>query len=245
MSCGDPVFPKASKVPLPPWYHDLKEPSRVDNPPYIEKETRPQSASFLWNRLREKRITASQMHKITQRKKGPTEAMLKDLFQTKSFSSVATDYGSSREQMARERYVSMGSANNLHVHECGLVINNEFPYLAATPDGKVCDKGESGILEIKCPFVARQMTIIEACNKVKKFVLVHDNNVIKMNREHQYYVQIQGQLLVTGAPWCDLVVYTTKDLYIERIPADVPFMTSLLLQLSLFYKYHALPYLRK
>lgn len=35
----------------------------------------------------------------------------------------------------------------LHVHDCGLCINPEF--LGAIPDGIVCDKGTSGIIDIK------------------------------------------------------------------------------------------------
>ena len=36
-----------------------------------------------------------------------------------------------------------------------------FPFIAATPDGKICANGQSGLLEIKCPFSVRDKTITE------------------------------------------------------------------------------------
>lgn len=45
--------------------------------------------------------------------------------------------------------------------------------------------------------------------------------------------------IVTGAPWCDFVVYTVKDMLVERI------MICMLLKLSLFNKYYAVSYMQK
>ena len=33
----------------------------------------------------------------------------------------------------------------------------------------------------------------------------------KLKEDHPYYAQVQGQMAVTGARWCDLNVYTSKD----------------------------------
>ena len=51
-----------------------------------------------------------------------------------------------------------------HLHECGLVVTNEFPFLGASPDGKVRDAGQCGIFEIKCLYASRNSTISEACD---------------------------------------------------------------------------------
>ena len=40
-------------------------------------------------------------------------------------------------------------------------MNQAFPFIAATPDGKIYKNGQSGILEIKCPFSVRDTTIAE------------------------------------------------------------------------------------
>lgn len=51
--------------------------------------------------------------------------------------------------------------------------------------------------------------------------------------------------IVTGAPWCDFVVYTVKDMLVERILQDIPVMICMLLKLSLFNKYYAVSYMQK
>ena len=43
---------------------------------------------------------------------------------------------------------------------------------------------------------------------------------IRPNRNHQYYHQVQLQLYVSEAPWCDFCVWISKDLAIERIYSD-------------------------
>ena len=63
-----------------------------------------------------------------------------------------------------------------------------------------------------------------------------------------YSFQVQGQLMVTGAPWCDFVVYTGNEeqqLHVERIYPDQKFMDELFQKLCNFYDTHARPYLIK
>ena len=45
----------------------------------------------------------------------------------------------------------------------------------------------------------------------------------RLKTEHAYYAQVQGQMGVTGAQWCDFVVYTKRGLYVERVSLDVEF----------------------
>ena len=49
----------------------------------------------------------------------------------------------------------------------------------------------------------------------------------KLERNHKYYAQVQGLMGVTGAQWCDFVVYTSEGMSIERIPFDERFWISL------------------
>lgn len=247
MYCGNTMFPLASKVKLPPWYNDLlTQELIIPRPQELEKSTRNQSQNPEWFKYRAIRITASQMHRIVKRKKHPNEALLNSLFQSSSnFETAATEYGLSREKQAREIFAKKKSAMNSHFHDCGLVVNNEFPFLAASPDGKICENGECGLVKIKCPYLARDMLISEACVEINKFMLIEQNGKVSLDKNHDYYIQVQGQLLVTGAPWCDFVVYTTKDMFIERILPDIPFMTCMLLKLSLFYKYYAVSFMQK
>ena len=37
---------------------------------------------------------------------------------------------------------------------------------------------------------------------------------------HTYYAQVQRQMGITGAEWCDFVVFTKKGMSVERIAFD-------------------------
>ena len=96
--------------------------------------------------------------------------------------------------------------NKLTASNFGLIIG-------ATPDGKACEDGTTGIVEVKCPYSVRDMTIHEACS-VPGFFMTYQNDTYDLKTEHNYYYQVQGQLLVTGVEYCDFVVSTRKDLVV-------------------------------
>jgi hypothetical protein len=59
-------------------------------------------------------------------------------------------HGQAFEPLARECYQT--ETGNT-VTQCGLIVSNEYHFLAASPDGSVTDKdGGLGVLEIKCPY---------------------------------------------------------------------------------------------
>ena len=66
--------------------------------------------------------------------------------------------------------------------------------------------------------------------------------VLTMKRQvlHRDRVQVQRLMGVTGAKWCDFVVYTSKGMSIERIPFDPHFWNSLKVTLKLYYFKHFL-----
>ena len=86
----------------------------------------------------------------------------------------AIEYGKRHECNAKVKYLKTYPSR--HFHECGLIINSEFEFLGATPDGKLCDG--SGIVEIKCPYSARNMTISEACTCIPMHSLMGSHYVI-------------------------------------------------------------------
>jgi len=76
-----------------------------------------------------------------------------------------------------------------------------------------------GLIEVKCPFKHRKSTIEEACSDAS-FCLANTDNVVMLKRMHDYYYQVTGQLALTGAQFCDFVVWTEVDMHIERISFD-------------------------
>ena len=69
------------------------------------------------------------------------------------------------------------------------------------------------------------------------------DNFPTLKRNHKYYFQVQGQMGITGAKWCDFVTYTFKGMVIQRIYFDADFFASMLLKLEQFFFKHYAKYL--
>ena len=91
------------------------------------------------------RITSSNFGLVFNRKAQPTEKFLSNLFESKSVKAMSLEYGKRNEQKAKEKYLSKYPSR--HLHKTGLVVNNELSFLGASPDGLVCDGGQSGLIK--------------------------------------------------------------------------------------------------
>lgn len=80
------------------------------------------------------------------------------------------------------------------------------------------------------------MQISEAIANIPNFCLKEAGGSILLLKSHEYFYQIQGQLMVTGAEFCIFVVYTKKDLYVKKIEVDKAFINQMFCQLSTFYE---------
>ena len=146
----------------------------------VTKKTRQKANSNDWFNARKCRLTASNFGKILKRKSLPTDKFLNTLFNSKEISAPSLDYGKRHENIAKAKYLEVNK--NCHFHECGLVVNKNFAFLGATPDGELCDNGECGTTEVKCPFTARHMKIVQACDEVRDFCLENNNGVIQLKK---------------------------------------------------------------
>ena len=138
------------------------------------------------------------------------------------------------------------------MYEAGLVVNTSLPFLGASPGGKVFDLSEKepfGLLEIKAPFAWRNDNFLEACHDSKfmcSYDVIEGKAKLKVNHKSGYYAQVQGQLALSGLPWCDFVVFLTgsRNIHVERIYFDKLYWEQELLpKLHTFYFDHALPYI--
>ena len=130
-----------------------------------------------------------------------------------------------------------GSGHAVRLERCGLVINPQACWLGASPDRKVVDYlagSPFGILEIKCPKKRKDEDPLTACHD-PNFCCELNNGMPVLKKGHPYYTQVQGQLALTGAEWCDFIVYTHKGLIIQRIPFDLTFWNSLYKKLAEVY----------
>jgi hypothetical protein len=89
------------------------------------------------------------------------------LYSNSSISSKSLQYGQCNEKHAREIFEEEFS---MSVVSCGLFVHEEYSFLGASPDGLI---DEDSIIEIKCPFSARDLTVEEAVkSKIIKFCYI-------------------------------------------------------------------------
>ena len=92
-------------------------------------------------------------------------------------------------------------------------------------DGRVVDfecQNHFGLAEVKCLETKSQVTPLDACQD-SYFFCEAVNGHCKLKRNHAYFAQVQGQMGVSGASWCDFIVYTNKGISVESIPFDAAY----------------------
>ena len=120
---------------------------------------------------------------------------------TEMFSNAAMEWGTQTEPQARAAY---SAKTGELVEEVGFIPHHDIAGSGASPDGFV---GE-GLIEIKCPNTSTMLEYILSGKPPEKYV-----------------TQMQWQMAVTGAPWCDFVSYDPRlpehlQLLIVRVSRD-------------------------
>lgn len=90
---------------------------------------------------------------------------------------------------------------------CGLFVDKNVPFLAASPDGLV---DNNSIVEIKCPASIKDYTPEEAYEMNKLKFMTHNEGHFRLKTSHKYYYQVQGQLHITDRKFCYFCVWTPK-----------------------------------
>ena len=165
-----------------------------------------------WHQLRLGKVTASRVADILAKTKtGPSasrgnyliELALQRVTKTieESYSNSAMEWGVATEPQARVAYeVTTGN----FVDQIAFVDHPTIKNFGCSPDGVV---GE-GLIEIKCPNSATHWSYIKANEPPQKYI-----------------IQMQSQMSVTGAKWCDFVSFDPRmpeksQLLIVRINRD-------------------------
>ena len=148
----------------------------------IESCTREQSLKPRWFHERKCRLTSSNFGAFC--KGAITTAKVKTLLYKESskLSNSAIMWGKLHESTAFDQYRSIHSSKSgLILRKSGIFISNKDGFLAASPDGILFRGDEKcGLLEIKCPYSCRNLTVLEACNQVKAFCCEVVNNEIHL-----------------------------------------------------------------
>ena len=189
----------------------------------LEQATIGQSNNPVWMEQRKGRCTASYFKDIcTFMNKSRTDAqhLIAKIMQTQS--AVPSDipalkYGRRMEDVAAVEYQRIMTKQK-HKHLCmkqaGLFVMQEYCYVGASPDRLVyCQCCGHGIVEIKCPIRCADKA---PSSDVLEY-LVDDGGLTKLNPNHKYFFQIQGQMAICNCKWGDFFVYSHHGSYLERI----------------------------
>lgn len=74
--------------------------------------------------------------------------------------------------------------------------------------------------------------------KVPYLYLCEKSGFLKLNKSHNYFYQVQGQLMCTRRQTAYFCVYTIKDFKMIIIERDNTFITNMLGKLKNFYNLH-------
>ena len=108
------------------------------------------------------------------------------------------------EPVAIKSYLEFSKTNHdgFHISESGLHIKKGLSFLGASPDGLIqCECHGKGVLEVKCPYKYRNG--LNGCFADANFPLTSTG---EFKTNHQYYYQIQHQMLVTDRNYCHFYI---------------------------------------
>lgn len=185
----------------------------------IMEDTLFQNLSPIWMEERRKRLTASNFgyvcNKLPYTK---CDSLVKKMLYI-NINTHAMKYGRIHEKDA----IHDLKLKNINVQPCGLIIDEELPFLAATPDGLI---DNTGILEIKCPASCSQLTPEESILG-RKFTFWNidksKKEITGFNKKHIHHYQVQGQLHISKREYCLFVLWTPQGIKIEKIERDDSF----------------------
>ncbi|XP_072934877.1 uncharacterized protein [Epargyreus clarus] len=118
----------------------------------IEEATRKQNKSTLWFEMRYGRITASKAHEVSVCHTSDG-SLVAAIMGAKMPDTAAMRRGSNLELSVQKR---VSDKLNVKISRCGVYICQEYPMIAASPDGIMRD----AIIEIKCPTTEKKRKII-------------------------------------------------------------------------------------
>ncbi|KAF0693233.1 YqaJ domain-containing protein [Aphis craccivora] len=113
------------------------------------------------------------------------KCILYDLFHIFVPSNAATKYGIQNEPLAKNY---LESKLGTEILPCGLFIDKNLPYLAASPGGLV---NSDSIVEIKCPASIKDYTPEEAFHEKNLKCMTYNHGNLQLKTSHVYYTKFK------------------------------------------------------
>ena len=117
----------------------------------------------------------------------------------------------------------------------------KYPHIGATPDGYVtCKCCGFGVLEIKCPASFRAEPLAAMISR-RSFCLKNQDGDFILQRNHQYFYQVQAQMFICQANYCDFVVWGIAEMALINVKPDKSFMEDVMTRVSTFHRLCVMP----
>jgi len=192
----------------------------------IETETRGQAANQKWHMERCLRLHASKFGAVCKCRDG--HKMAENLVHHVRVMAAPISHGRLFESTAIKQFEEL---HGVRVQVgMGINVSLDKPYLACSPDGII---DAQTLVEVKCPYSAKNSAITP--ETVPYLYLDDQTGLLAVDKKHNYYYQIQGQLFVTNKTVCIFVVYSFQDMLVIKVNRDDEFIASMIEQLDFFF----------
>ena len=202
----------------------------------VEKRTLRQTGNPLWAEERTKRLSSSGFGRICKSMSDKSTAdknkLVNSLINVSNIKAHSLQHGKKYEELAVSKYMTDFGQE---VKKCGIVVCEEYPFLSCSPDS-IIDR--SLLLEVKCPYFSKDKMITPV---TVPYLKLNSKSEYYLNQNHDYFYQVQGQLLCTGAKKCIFAVYTGVDIKYISINRDDEFIHGMVEKLKLFFENHFKP----
>ena len=191
------------------------------------------------------RLTASNFGRVALRRSS-FEKLAETILFTKVPTHVpAIQWGRDHESTAFREYQKLlpDFYPDLKPQKAGFMVG-DLAYLGASPDGIFIDDTGAlkGIIEIKCPYSAANITVCEACMMLDDFYcFIDDSKNLRLRSDHSYYYQAQGTMAIANVLFCDFIIWTPNSLERIIIEFDKMLWENLHSKLTNFYTEYMSP----
>lgn len=212
---------------------------------FINKSTTTQSDNLMWYEQRMGRITSSTVHAITHTNiENPAKSIILSVCKPRDHPLKCEPvlWGKNNEDAALSAYNRLlSSSDTKHQNVClrkeGFQISNAYPFIGVSVDSLMtCDCHGITVVEVKCPYTAKD----KDCKTFLGSSNCHlENNLLK--KSHKYYSQVQLQMFVYNAKFCDFITWAPKFVIITYVQRDDEFINDMLNKCKNIYVSHILP----